>query len=366
MKTLCIKAVAPVGVCLLGIIPLRAARADPSLADRSMATQLFKEGRALLEQGHVPQACRKLEESLRLEPGGGTLLNLALCHEREGRTATAWVEFTEALGIAKRDDRPQRIDFARAHIAQLEPALSRLFIQVPGVADLPDLEIKRDGSIVGRAAWGSPIPVDPGDHVVEALAPGKIPWRESVVIGSKADSKTLVVPALENAPGQEASGGPSATPGPAPAVTSAPAGPPALDFGKVPPEEAPETLRVGANVPAWIALGLGVAAAGTGTYFALRALSEKSDADRACPNDVCSAEGARQNSDAIKSANFATAGFGVGVVGLGLATVLFATHAGSSHSPPTSGKSAPTGMTLAGGGLSVGPGHVEVMLSGGF
>src|SRR6185436_1646486 len=138
------------------------ANAEPSAAYKSRATQLFKEGRNLVDQGRVPEGCRKLEESQRLDPGGGTLLNVALCHEKEGRRATAWAEFTEALGLAKKDDRPQRIELAQTHIAALEPTLSRLVIQVgPESGDLTDLEIKRDGTVVRRAAWGSAMPVDP-------------------------------------------------------------------------------------------------------------------------------------------------------------------------------------------------------------
>src|SRR5215510_5737479 len=161
-----------IGLICVGMIsaayPVADAGTEPSAADKSLATALFKEGRALVDQGHVAEGCRKLEESQRLDPGGGTLLNVALCHEKEGRTATAWTEFTEALGIAKKDDRPQRIELAQTHIAALEPTLSRLVIQVPEGSDLPELEIKRDGSPLRRAAWGSPMPVDPGDHQIEA------------------------------------------------------------------------------------------------------------------------------------------------------------------------------------------------------
>src|SRR5207247_2559796 len=124
----------------------------------------------------------------------------ALCHEKEGRSATAWTEFTEALGIAKKDDRAQRIELAQTHIAALEPTLSRLVIQVPESADLPELEIKRDGSVIRRAAWGTAMPVDPGEHLIEASAHGKIAWKHSVTVGAKTDAKTVVVPPLENAP----------------------------------------------------------------------------------------------------------------------------------------------------------------------
>src|SRR5258708_23224077 len=116
------------------------ASAEPSAADKSLATQLFKEGRNLVDQGRVPEGCRKLEESQRLDPGGGTLLNVALCHEREGRTATAWVEFTEPPGLAKRDDRTQRLEFARAHPAALAPVLSRPVIEPPRPAYIPPPE----------------------------------------------------------------------------------------------------------------------------------------------------------------------------------------------------------------------------------
>src|SRR5258708_617548 len=140
MKRFRSKTAAAFGLCLFGLAPARAADADPSATDKSIATQLFTEGRVLLHQGRVGPACRKLEESQRLDPGGGTLLNVALCHEREGRTATAWVEFTEALGLAKRDDRTQRLEFARAHLAALEPVLSRLVIEPPRPAYIPPPE----------------------------------------------------------------------------------------------------------------------------------------------------------------------------------------------------------------------------------
>src|SRR5205823_10205853 len=87
----------PFGTALVSVLFLSTtARGEPTAADKSLATQLFKEGRTLVDQGKVAEGCRKLEESHRLDPGGGTLLNVALCHEKEGRSATAWAEFTEA------------------------------------------------------------------------------------------------------------------------------------------------------------------------------------------------------------------------------------------------------------------------------
>jgi hypothetical protein len=286
------------------------AGAEPSAADKSLATQLFKEGRNLVDQGKVSDGCRKLEESQRLDPGGGTLLNVALCHEKEGRSATAWAEFTEALGMAKKDDRRERIELAQSHITALEPTLSHLVIQVPPASDLPDLEIKRDGGVIRRAAWGSAMPVDPGDHMIEASAPGKTTWKQSVMVGAKGDNKTLSIPTLENAP-------------------VAPAAAPTAPVEAAP---APLQAHTASRSPAgWVAIGFGVAGLGVGSYFGLQAMSDQKKADDECKNDhLCVGDGYLQNQSAIKAANLSTVGFGIGIVGVGVGTVLLLTSGGSS------------------------------------
>ncbi|HKQ69637.1 MAG TPA: hypothetical protein VJT73_09870 [Polyangiaceae bacterium] len=312
------------------------AEAEPSAADRALATLLFKEGRALVDQGRVADGCRKLEESQRLDPGGGTLLNVALCHEKEGRTATAWAELTEALGIAKKDDRPQRVELAQSHIAALEPTLSRLVINVPESADLPDLEIKRDGSVIRRAAWGTAMPVDPGEHVIEAGGFGKIPWKQSVTVGARSDSKTVTVPPLEKIP------------------TPTNVASPNTDSTSTHPSAERAT---GSRAAAWVAMGFGAVGMGVGSYFGVKALADKKTGDDGCPNDVCTSQAAHDaNDSAIKAANFSTVGFGVGIVGIGLGAVLLLTN-GPSHA----GTAAPLRA-----GANVGPTGSELTLSGRF
>jgi hypothetical protein len=307
-------------VCLLGLMVATSylavsgdALAEPTSADKSLATQLFKEGRTLVDQGKYAEGCRKLEESQRLDPGGGTLLNLALCHEKEGRSATAWAEFTEALGIARKDDRPQRAEIAQQHITAIEPTLSRLTLQVPPASDLPDLEIKRDGTAVRRAAWGTAMPIDPGDHVIEAFALGKLPWRQTVTVGGNAETKTLSVPPLDHAP-----------------VAQKPAAAPVGGSGQMPTTFVEVRKPIGAAT--WVAYGIGAAGIGVGTYFGIRALSEQNTADANCPQDRCNSQGASANTDAIKFANISTVGFGVGVLGVGLGTFLLLSRGSTTTS----------------------------------
>jgi len=298
----------------LGLSFAAVAVAEPTSADKSLATQLFKEGRALVDQGRYTEGCRKLEESQRLDPGGGTLLNLALCHEKEGRTATAWTEFTEALGIARKDDRPQRAEIAQQHIEALEPTLSRLVVQIPPASDLPDLEIKRDGTAIRRAAWGTAMPIDPGDHVIEAFALGKLPWKQTVTVPPKAETKTIAVPVLENAP---------VAPTPSASTSS----------GQMPGTFI--EVRRSVNPAAWVAYGIGALGVGAGTYFGLRAMSDQRTADDNCPQDKCvNRTGTSANANAIKWANISTVGFGVGALGIGLGTFLLLSR-GTTTIPST-------------------------------
>src|SRR5687768_2630591 len=86
--------------------------------DKAQAEALFQQGLGLFEGGKTQEACPLFEQSHRLEPKLGTLLNLALCHEKLGKTASAWAEFTEAANLAERRNEPDRVSFARGHVKE--------------------------------------------------------------------------------------------------------------------------------------------------------------------------------------------------------------------------------------------------------
>src|SRR4029077_5041037 len=174
------------------------ARADASPANQAAAQALFDQGRRLVDEGNYPEACPKFEASQRLDPGTGTLLNLATCNEHCGKSATAWTEFNEALSLAIRDGRRDRMSFAREHIANIEPQLPRLTVSVraPGTEGL---SVTIDGAPLGRAAWDVKAPVDPGGHTIEATAPGKLPFRATVKL-APTESRAVEVPALDDNP----------------------------------------------------------------------------------------------------------------------------------------------------------------------
>ncbi|HEU4407671.1 MAG TPA: hypothetical protein VFS43_20570 [Polyangiaceae bacterium] len=177
---------------------LSSRRAAAQSVDRGVAATLFQEGRQLMAEGKLDVACAKFEQSHRLDPGGGTVLNLATCREKQGKTATAWAAYREAVSLARRDGRPDREALGLEGIARLEPQLSRLTVSVTGRA--PGLAVTLDGVAIGEVAYGTPLPVDPGEHRLQASAAGYLPWQGALVIGPSADQKEVVVPPLRPAP----------------------------------------------------------------------------------------------------------------------------------------------------------------------
>jgi hypothetical protein len=263
------------------------------------AEMLFEEGRRLLESRDVAAACAKFAESQRLEPAGGTLMNLAACHERAGKTATAWAEFNDALAEARRDGRQDRVREAGIRIAALAPRLARVTVTSRPEAS-PGVTVLLDGVALGAASLGTPIPVDPGEHSLRADAPGRLSWIAHVTIEEGA-TPSFDVPFLELAPASASS------------PTAAALAPP--------PSPAGHPLRV----PAVVIGGVGLAALGVGAAFGIVAAEKKHDSEGLCDpsGDACSSTGAgllRQANTAAWASDF---GVGLGAAGLVAATYLF-------------------------------------------
>jgi hypothetical protein len=135
--------------------------------DEAIALALFNEGRALAKAGDLVHACPKFEAADRLTGWLGVELNLADCYAGLGRTASAWVLFRKAADKAE-ITHDERAAYARSRAAQLEPALARLKI----TAAMSPAEVRLDDVVLTGDMLGSAVPVDPGDHHLQARLPG--------------------------------------------------------------------------------------------------------------------------------------------------------------------------------------------------
>jgi len=278
------------------------AHAQPSERDVALAETLFREGKELMEAERYQEACPKLAESQRLDPATGTLLALAVCHEAEGKTATAWAEFVDAAALAEQDGRQDRVDYARQRIRALEPKLSRLKIVVPPSARVRGLDVSRNGVSIGEAAWGTDTPVDPGPQRIEARAPGRRSWSTTVRLVA-SDRQRITVPTLARTPDRPA---------------------------RPPPTKQPEAPPISPLVIAGgVVGGLGVVSIAVGTYFGVRAIDKSDQAKALCTPEFCdNADAVALNDDAKVAANVAnvTLALGVAAVAAGIVMIVVGTE----------------------------------------
>ena len=275
-------------------------------SDRVLAQSLFDEARRLMDAGEHAAACPKLAESQKLDPAGGTILNLGLCFEAVGKTASAWAVLEDALAYARRDGHAQREKIARSHLETIRPILSHLTIEVAPDADVPGVKVTLDGRDLPRAAWGTGFPVDPGAHRIEATAPGRVSFARDLEIGSKADRQTVDVP-----PWQQAGSAPIAAPT-ATSETAPATGDPAADEG-----ESGSNATLG-----YIVGGTGLVLVGVGSYFGVKAISSWSDRNDHCQDGRCDETAKNLGDDANTQGNIANVTIGLGLVGVAVGTYL--------------------------------------------
>jgi hypothetical protein len=174
----------------------RFAHAQDSAEQQAQA--LFDEGRRLLLEGQIELACPKFARSETLSPSGGTLLNLADCLEKSGKTASALVKFREVRSRAHAAGRADVESMARKRVEDLEAKVATVTIRVPLESSVHGLEVRRDGEKVEGEELGRPIPVDPGAHEIAATAPDRKTWTATVGVQDRAQI-AVTVPALEDA-----------------------------------------------------------------------------------------------------------------------------------------------------------------------
>lgn len=263
--------------------------------DKAAADVLFEQGRDLLKNNNLAAACPKLEESLRLDRGIGTMLYLAECWKRAGKTASAWAQFREAEDLAQKDG-DAREKVAKENADQLAPTLSKLTVRVTN-RGARDLAISRDGHPLGQALWGIEAPIDPGEHVIGATATGYKPWQTKVVVGAKSDRVVVDVPALERAP---------EPPPPPPPRIEAPA--PNGNMQRV----------VGASLA-----GLGAVGIGVGVGFGLSAIAKNDRADSHCTQAGCDPDGITLGDQANQHGTISTIAFAAGAALIVGGAILF-------------------------------------------
>jgi hypothetical protein len=270
---------------------------------RPEAETLFRDGKELVRQGKLAEACAAFEASERADHSLATVMSLADCRARNRQYAAAWALFLQADSETRTDASKAALNAtARARAAALEPRLSYLTINVADESRVEGLVVSRDGRAIDPAEWNRSIPIDGGPHEITGKAPGHEPWSTRVVLAPERDKQSVEVPKFKELPKLVTAHPPrlgAATPG----------------ASVTPLAPAPSRFTPRRKLAAGIAAG-GVVLAGVGVGFGLSARGLDNDALARCPPTSCSAADAAAasalNDRARSRALVANVGFAAG------------------------------------------------------
>ena len=152
--------------------PAIASPPTPSPAQVQAARELFQEAERDEDAKRWSDALEKLRRvaAVRLTPG--VRYHIALCEENLGQLVAALADYTLAESQARAENAQDVLRLVGKKLESLRTRVPRLTIVVPG--DVTNAEVRLDGEPILKAMWGVQIPLDPGEHKIEAKAPGRV------------------------------------------------------------------------------------------------------------------------------------------------------------------------------------------------
>ena len=253
-----------------------------SKAERQAARALGVEALKLYERKDYAAAYDRFDKANRLLQAPTLELYMARCQLGLGKLATAYEHFRRGADTVLDDDAPRQFvkaqQQARAALAELEPKVPTVQVTVQG-PPAGQLTVRIDGQPSDLAALGERLRLDPGEHSVEASAPGFETAAATIALSEGATETVLL--SLE----------------------------PAADGA---------TSNDGALWPAFIAYGIGAASLSIGIVTGAMAASKADDIKSRCVDQHCPPEDEELGDEAELLASVSTVGFVV--AGLGAVT----------------------------------------------
>lgn len=275
-------------------------------ANLAAAEDHFRQGITAMNAKDYPTACRMFAASMQEDPQTGTLLNLAHCHELQGKVASAWAEYSEVVARAQKVSDFGRVQFAQKAAVALQEKLTRFTVNVAAPFEAETVTV--DGEPIARAAWGTAVPMDPGGH-------------DLVASGSGHKTTTLHFEVTEGAAGGSVSVPPLSEEAPVVRTTY------------ITQSSEPLLTRRGAG---YLVGALGLVSLGVGVVTGVVYLTKRRDNNRECVGDPPETNGTLCDQTALDAARsdlsagktlgtVSTIGLGLGVVGLGIGGYLVLT-----------------------------------------
>jgi hypothetical protein len=311
------RAVGSLLAALLVTLAASTAHASPTDAEVRGARELFANAENDEDAARWGDALEKLRRVAQVKLTAGVRYHTAMCEEHLGQLATALDEYTSAEGQARSENAQDVLSLVGKRIADLGPRVPRLTIRV--VPASADAVVTLDGARVPAAILGTAIPLDPGEHLIEAKAADRATTATSVTLRER-DVTSIDVKLGEP------------TPGPVPRRLETPSAPPP----RPPPEPIPPPAQppvapssaAGASSRSGAILataGAGVLATGGIVAFVLAGKAHSTAVDQ-CSTMVTSASDACNSlKNTVRELDFVAAGAWIAAAAVGtFAVVLWA------------------------------------------
>jgi hypothetical protein len=288
------------------------------------------------------------------------LQHLGACEIEQGRL----VEGTEALRRVLREPLPAQpsaalhraYERAQAMLDRTRPNIALLTIVVEELdqgsgSALPadGAAVVLDGQAVPPALLETERPTDPGEHVIEASAPGRTTAHASVTLAPGEQQRVVLT--LERA-AETGAVADAAMPGGAAADAAEDA-----DAMELSPVAAARAARERGAVPshtaAYIAWTAGAVALALGTGFGVAALVRSDQLNAQCEGNRCSPEVSGRIETAKQYGTISTIGFGAGLAAGVVGAVLYMNAASADAREPRPGAAR----------AQVGPGGAELRVA---
>lgn len=291
-------------VCTLAALASRPARAgDSGGAEASLVKDMVKEAVEDEKAGKCADAIDLLKQAVAIRESAEVLLHLGSCLSKTGklRAGLRTLEKARDLALKEKDSAVQRS--LAPLLGELRITMSTITVSMPGDVQAT---VTIDGEATSAEQLAKPIAVDPGEHVIEARAPGRTPFTKRLTLDPGATSVVDVVLGPDR-----------------PAVASHP--------GPAPSKRIP--------IGTWIAGGAAVALAAGGVIAYVAAGSSASDGQAQCASqqscDPSLVSQVRQL-DAAALAMWIGAGVGVGTA----VTLYVLENRSPANEPPRTARSA--------------------------
>lgn len=284
------------------------ALAAPTRAEIASARRLFAEAEREEAAERWAIALEKLRTVLAIKETSGVRFHVAHCEERLGQLVAALADYRRAAELADSLSGAERDDLVKRsadEIAALEPRLPTVKIVLPeGVSGA---SATLDDKPIALATPPAPLRLDPGEYQLVVTAPGRVAFRDKLLLVERSTYAVEVVLPLD----QPAKPAVVAEP---PRSTAAPLEPPAPGASS-----GPSTLT-------YVAAGATIALAATSVYFYTRKKSLEDDTASACATSHCDASARQDSIDSAKTTMLATGAGAVLAAGVTVTLAITSMH----------------------------------------